>query len=77
MQAEADLDRDRIVSRLAAAAPPCTSISKLMGVDHSTSFDGNNSPTQDLTGPIVRVDHQGCHGHDGGVVLIEFRGNRT
>jgi hypothetical protein len=44
-------------------------------VEPFACIDGNKSLTQDFTGTIMRVGHQGCHNHDGGTVLVEFQRN--
>jgi hypothetical protein len=48
-----------------------------MGVECGACVDGNNSLTQDFTGPVIRVDCQGCHNYDNGAVLIELQGNEA
>jgi hypothetical protein len=34
--------------------------------------DESNSPIWGFAGPTIITSHQGCHGHDGGAVLIRL-----
>jgi hypothetical protein len=72
MLAEADLDRDRAVGQLTSVAPPAVGIFRL---EHYARVDGPDSPTRDFASSAELDGHRGHHGHDDGVIHIEFPGN--
>jgi hypothetical protein len=43
--------------------------------EHFARIKGTDSPVWDFTGPVEFSGHRGCHGCDGGAILVEFWGN--
>jgi hypothetical protein len=63
-------DRDRAVDCPTATAPPCIGISWPAGDECCAYVDENNPPIWHFTSSAAPARRQGCHGHDGGAILI-------